>query len=175
MKNLNEMPESSKFSDKEISLIKDKQKKGFNRGIIITILLSPIICLFSPHLSNIKRGGKSLLEGKEYWGEVIFFSLFWFVVMVITWISNTYRINKQFLENKELLKRKTIVAIVKRKSRSVFSSSDDVLATSLSRDFKYIKVDKDKLGTIEINDEIQIEYEEHTNTILKIEKVNQLR
>ena len=74
------MPEWSKFTDSEIELIKDKMNHKFERAMIITILLSPIVCLIMPYIPG-RRGRGPMIDRMPYWDAVLQMSKFWIAAL----------------------------------------------------------------------------------------------
>ena len=165
------MPEWSTFSDKEINTIKKKSNETFDKAAKITWLLSPIICLIAPYLPG-RKGRGSMVETMGYEKAVLYFSLFWIGINLFVWFSHKSKTNKEFSENRKFLRRKNVKTVVKRKSRTAFSFFDNILMTELDGNLKTIQIKREESESIKIGEEIQIEYEEQTNTILKLEKVD---
>ena len=167
------MPEWSKFTDDEINSIKIKLNEAFDKGMKIILLFTPIICLIMPYMPG-RRGRGRMIDSMEYEEAVLQFGIIWLLTLLGVSIWNNYKTNKQFSDNRIFFRKKSETTIIKLKSKSAFSRFDDLIITELKGKLKSIKIDKDQSKKFEISDQIKIEYEEQTSTILKLEKVSQI-
>ena len=163
------MPEWSKFTDSEIELIKDKMNHKFERAMIITILLSPIVCLIMPYIPG-RRGRGPMIDRMPYWDAVLQMSIFWIAALIGVWIWNYFKTNSPYAANRKHLKKKKEIGKVISKSKSFLSSFENTLTTNLKGHLKEIKIDKDEAQLLSTGDNVEIEFEEHTKTILKVVK-----
>ncbi len=162
------MPDWTSFTDDEISQIKTKLNKKFDKALVVTLLFSPIFCLVVPYLPG-KRGRKRMIDRMEYDEAVLQFAIIWLLVLIGVWIWNNYKVNKQFRENRKFLRKKIIIASVRTKKKSIFKSYENIIETNLEGELEAIEVGKQQSSKFNIGDNLKIEIEEQTNTVLKIE------
>lgn len=161
------MPEWSKFTDNEVESIKHKLNHKFERSMIITILLSPIICLVMPYFLG-RRG--AVINKMPYWDAVVQMSIIWFAALLGIWIWNSFKTKKQYSKNRKFLRKKNEIAEITDKSKSFLSSFVNIIGTNLEGDLSSIKIEKEHSKMLGIGDKVNIEFEEHTKTIFRIEK-----
>jgi len=163
------MPEWSKFTDSEIELIKYKLNHKFERGMIIVILISPIICLIMPYIPG-RRGRGPLIDRMPYWDAVLQMSLIWFATLIGVWIWNYLKTKKQYSENKIFLKKTNEIGEITGKSKSFFSTYANKIITNLEGDLGIMKIEKKESQSLNIGDKVEVIYEQQTKTIFEINK-----
>lgn len=155
------------FTDKEINSIKINLNQKFDRAMIFILLFTPLICLIAPYIPSRKR--KRMIDRMDYNDAVLQFAIFWILVIIGVWIWNNYNSKKQFLKHRKFLRKKKLIALVKEKKKSIFKSYKNNLITNLEGSLKKIRIAKEQSNNLKIGDEIRIEIEEHTETVLTIE------
>ena len=163
------MPKSSSFTDSEIELIKHKINHKFESSMIIAVLASPIICLIMPYIPG-RRGRVPMIDEMPYWDAVWRMSIIWILVLIGVWFRNYFKTRNQFSASRKYLRRKNKRGVAIGKSKSLFSRFDNKLSTNIEGKLKEIKIEKEESQSLKVGDKIEIEFEEHTMTIFKIEK-----
>jgi len=164
------MPEWSKFTDDEIVLIKHKMNVKFEKGMIVTLLLSPIICLAIPYIPG-KRGRGPMIDRMPYWDAVLQISIIWILALMGIWIWNYFKSINQLSQNRRFLKKKILIGDINNITKGNFMSFKNYIETNIDNEFDKLEVGKDELINYKIGDKVEIEFEEHTKTVLRITKV----
>lgn len=165
------MSDWSNFTTKEIDLIISKSKKEFDLGMKVTLFLSPLACVIAPYLPS-RKGRDRLIDTMDYEKVVLIWAIIWVGILIITWISNNQKVEKEFWENRKFLRRKFLTAKIKKKEKSFFKKFENKLITDLKWEFRELEVSNEQSSEFEIGDDIQIEIEEQTRTVLKINKLS---
>lgn len=157
------------FTDEEITKIKQGLSKKNDQVMLIMILASPLICLVAPYFPS-RRGRERMIDKMDYEDAILQCAIIWLLVLIAFWIWNNYKTRKQFVKSRRFLRKKKINAIVKGKEKSIFKTYKNVLKTNLGNQLASIQISENQSMRINIDDEVEIEIEEQTSTILNIEK-----
>lgn len=164
------MSDWSTFTDDEIREIKHTLNVEIERAMIVVLLISPILCAIAPYFPG--RRGRRLIDRMNYLDAVFAFSLMWVILLIGIWFWHNYKTNKEFAENRSFLRKKQVGTSVKLKSKSIISTYEDIMVTDLQDTLETIKLSKEESLNLKIGDEIIVEYEEQTKTVLKLEKLD---
>lgn len=168
---LTSMIDSTGFTDEEVKLIRHKFRQGFEQGMMLLLLITPLICAIGPYIPGKKNG--SLINKMDYVDAFSWFAIPWSLMVLAVWIWQGYRYNQQFSELKPFLTRKQYIVTIERRSRSAFSSFDDRLVTNLTESLPYIPVTKAQSKMFHPGDTLLVEIEEKTRAVIKMAKEEQ--
>ena len=162
------MPEWSKFTDSDINKIKHHLESNINKLLVLVLKLSPIIILIAPIIPNGARAQR-MIDRMPYWDAVLQLAIIWPIVLTLSLLWNYYYMPRQLAKHRKFLRKRKLSTNVTGKSKSLFSLYENKLITDLEAPFHEITIEKELIRKINEGDKIEIEYEEHTKTILAVE------
>ena len=164
------MPEWAQFTDEEIALIKQKMNQRFDKVMIVLIIISPFILLVMPYIPS-RRGRGAMIDKMPYWDAVLQGSIIWFIALIMVWIWNHFSSQRQFSRNRKFLKKRIVKTEIISKSVGIFYNPKNQIITELEGKLNKLDIKKKEFNDFNIGDRIRIEYEEHTKTILDLDRI----
>ena len=155
------------FTDEELALIKEKLHEKNEKSIIYALLIAPVIWLIVPYLPG-RRGRPSMVERMDYQDAVLLVAVLFTGALLLVYIRNYIRANRTFKKDRIFFSRRQVVVRVKRKSRTWLKSFDNILETDHQDRLGKIEINKEQSTQIKVGDELDLEIEEYTNTVLHI-------
>jgi hypothetical protein len=159
----------SSFTKEELVKIKRNNNKNFYKGIIVIIVLTPILCLTGPYIPS-RGGGESLVDIMSYEMGVLIYASLWTVLTSSILLLNRYKARKVKKNHNNFFRKRIVNAKVYSQKLKVLKSSGYIAKTNEIGELEDITIPKSFAKEVKIGDEVILEVEEKTNTVLKINK-----
>ena len=106
------MSDWTSFTDEEINSIKLKLNEKFDLCFKLMVFLSPLFCLIFIYAPS-KKDGIRMIDRMSIHDAVIQSAILWFLVLIVIWFLNKYRIDGQVSDSRKFLRKKNIEATIK--------------------------------------------------------------